>query len=417
MLKELGIYLSATFDPSASYQRFSLLPAGLEEWPRVVPITREYGRAHAEALTAMDAKEEVWQEEGVWAEGRWSMEVRPSTGTPLKELFELSFAVEGPSGDPVAYIYTTHGQPDYPVARSFPGIFIFRLSVHKDHKGKRLGPLLLLASARAAKEKGIGPYVTLETDEKNQHARHVYESLGFEAKGTRVDEKKPTVTFVEYAAPIDTVIERAQALVSQRYGPEAEPIPGTPAGPPGAGLEEGVAVKAVEELEKEAPELAAEVRAAGKTHAVLLPDEALEEALEELPEALFYGQESVLAGAWAIVSDLLTFRGSWKLPSNDLDVSNRLLQEAAQQSTQGKTVVIALNPEEQAGLNLPSNHSLVLLVRPATWPSLLSQKRVLAACLAQTNKLTGLILDLTSGTIRKVEISGRQYYVILATQV
>lgn len=200
--------------------------AGSEERPKPIPITRDYGKTHAKELTAMDAAEPVWQEEGAWAEQRWSMDVRPSTGTPLQDIFNLSFAVEDPPGKPAAYIYTTNGQPDYPVTQRYPGAFIFRLSVRQDQKGRRLGPLLLLASAHAAKAKGIGPYVTLETDEKNAQANYVYQSLGFKDVGRRKDGKKPDLVFVEYAVPIDELIEKAEAQVAQRYGPQVKSAAG-----------------------------------------------------------------------------------------------------------------------------------------------------------------------------------------------
>ena len=194
--------------------------AGAEERPKLVPITWDYGKTHAEGLTAMDTVEPVWKEEGIWGTERWSMDIRPSTGTLLRGVFDLSFAVEDSAGKPAAYIYTTHGQPDYPVTQHYPGAFIFRLSVREDQKGRKLGPLLLLTSARAAKERGIGPYVTLETDEKNDQANHVYQSLGFKKVGERTGKNKPGIVFVEYAVPIDELIEKAEAQVAQRYGPE-----------------------------------------------------------------------------------------------------------------------------------------------------------------------------------------------------
>jgi len=191
----------------------------------VVQITQGYGETHAEELTAMDAADPVWQKEGIWNQDRWSAEVRPSTGTKLENVFDLSFAVEDPAGKPAAYIYTTHGQKDYPVTERFPGPFIFRLSVRQDQKGRRLGPLLLLASARAAQARGLGPYVTLETDEANAQANHVYRSLGFKEVGKRKDQDKGVV-FVEYAVPIDELIEKAEAQVAARYGPKENPAAG-----------------------------------------------------------------------------------------------------------------------------------------------------------------------------------------------
>ncbi|MBI3324578.1 MAG: GNAT family N-acetyltransferase, partial [Candidatus Omnitrophica bacterium] len=213
LLYELYSVTDEPFARQGMGAAIQILDQARGEWPRVVPITREYGQERAEALTAMDAAEPVWQEEGVWEKSRWPMEHRPSTGTLLKDVFELSFAVEDEQGRPAAYLYATHGQPDYPVTERYPGVFIFRLSVRQDHKGRKLAPLLLLESARAAMQKGIEGYVTLETDGKNSHARHVYESLGFEVVGERIDERKPHLVFIEYAVPIGALIEKARAAL------------------------------------------------------------------------------------------------------------------------------------------------------------------------------------------------------------
>ncbi|GEM_PF-3641896 len=189
---------------------------GLEEY-KIVPITQEYGRIHGEELAAIEKGVEVWDREGHWGPDRFSMDNRPSTGTSLKDLWQLSFAAEDSNGVPVAYIYTTNGQPDYPVALDYPGIFIFRLSVRLDAQGKKLGTQLLLRSALAARDAGIRDHITLETDENNIGSKRLYESLGFENLGTRFDSAKG-IHFVEYAVKIDTLIDRAEQILSPAGG-------------------------------------------------------------------------------------------------------------------------------------------------------------------------------------------------------
>ncbi|MBI1953608.1 MAG: GNAT family N-acetyltransferase [Candidatus Omnitrophica bacterium] len=193
--------------PSAAVSLSSA--AGLEEGYRVVPVTEEYALRHAEELAAIDAGDPVWKKEGRWGPERFATDVRPTTGTRLQGLWKFSFVAEDVSGIPVAYIYAADGQPDIPVTARYRGAFIARVSVRPNQQGRRLGPRLLLAVARAAKEADVGPYVTLETDKENTRARHVYESLGFRSVGERLEEKKG-VTFIEYAVLVENLIQRAE---------------------------------------------------------------------------------------------------------------------------------------------------------------------------------------------------------------
>ncbi len=189
--------------------------AGLEE-PRIVPLDKNYAVEHAAQLAEVDSGDPIWAHGPNWGPDRFSMDRRPSTGTALKDVWNLSFAAEDKAGNPVAYLYGTAGQPDYPIGQEYPGLFLFRLRVRWDHAGRRLAPWLILKAAQAAKERGLGPNVALETPEGNNHARHVFEMIGFQNKGKRLDSRTG-VRFVQYAAPLERVILGSEGLVQQRY--------------------------------------------------------------------------------------------------------------------------------------------------------------------------------------------------------
>ncbi len=218
-----GTVIIAKFPiPSIGYPRLSQLaehirkqlPAGAEERYQTVPVTQEYALKHAQELSEIDLGDPVWQKEGRWGTERFITDIRLPTGTQLKDLWMLSFVEqETPSGIPVAYVYASNGQPDISVASRYPGVFIARVSVRPDHQGNGLGKKLLLAAGRAAADSGIGPYMTLETDKENIRAQRVYESLGFEKAGERIDPKKG-ITFVEYQVLLRTLFQYGDKTAS-----------------------------------------------------------------------------------------------------------------------------------------------------------------------------------------------------------
>ena len=200
------------------------VPAGLEELqrPKLVKITRGYAERHAEELAEIDQAMSALLHGPAWKPKRFAMESRETTGMPLPELWDdLSYAVEDPAGKPIAYLLAVNAmQPlaDYPITANHPGLFILRLRVHPDHDREKLGALLILEAALAAQKKGIRPDLSVETREGSPQARRFYEDLEFNYETPREDPHSG-VAYGEYQAPLQTVIERAQAILSMRYSP------------------------------------------------------------------------------------------------------------------------------------------------------------------------------------------------------
>ena len=179
-------------------RQFNRPPAAGATESRIVSVTRYFARENQEALARVDAGDTQWEREGTWEPVRFVQDIRPWTGSPLRRLWELSYAsVAG--GEPVAYIYATDGQDDFPVADRYPGLFVYRISTRKDYQRQGQASRLIYASVSKAKELGIGPYVTLLTRTDNGNAQGFYESLGFRKEGVWSDPRKGGA-FIEYVA-------------------------------------------------------------------------------------------------------------------------------------------------------------------------------------------------------------------------
>ncbi len=178
-----------------------------------------------------------------------------------------------------------------------------------------------------------------------------------------------------------------------------------------AGLEEQIRVVSVEELERLEPELVAQIRAAGRSRAVLLPVSLASAPVEKASVSLF-AQPSVSAGAVAVMPEGWMVGAFTEIPENDRSTGNELLRRATAAFGQGNSVVIALDTAFRAGLQLPAGHPVALLLSPNTYH--LIDKAALAAFLARPDALVNLVLDLTKGTIQRVTIEGQDYFAIFA---
>ncbi|MBI1953295.1 MAG: hypothetical protein HYS41_04145 [Candidatus Omnitrophica bacterium] len=185
------------------------------------------------------------------------------------------------------------------------------------------------------------------------------------------------------------------------------------------GLEEGVSVKSVEDLEKIAPELVDEIRKAkeaGKTHAVLLPVE--EAGLQQgvMPIDL-YAHTTVSSVPLVLLKPTSwVVRGTFYLV-DDIMETHRLLARATELvKREGGSyfAIIVLDHARMAGIQLPEGHPVALLLNQETQSQI--NTHALAGFLDYRNydRLKNLILDLTAGTIRSVKIEGRDYFLLFA---
>ncbi len=179
---------------------------------------------------------------------------------------------------------------------------------------------------------------------------------------------------------------------------------------PSAGLEEGVSVRTVQEIAEKAPGLAADLKERKVSGLALLP---VRVAPAEIPKRLvhLYGHPAASEAAIQILPEAWGL-GRWEIiPVGNPARANELLQKATEDAAQGWTAVIALNPS--AGLILPQGHPLTLLISPEKkkWEGI--KRDVLAAFVDQLRTEKNLILDLTSGSIRVLDIPGwGQFYAI-----
>ena len=175
------------------------------------------------------------------------------------------------------------------------------------------------------------------------------------------------------------------------------------------GLEEGLEVWTLEDLDQVQPDLAKELRTEKRAGIVVLPAEAID-GPSATPADLtvdVYAHGTVSNKVYHLLPYTWGFDLIHRLPE-DPEKANQLLQEAARAVEEKKAVVIGLDYRYQKDLQLPK--ALVLLLDPdAVLPF-----KTIATFLAQPNRkeLFGLILDLTSGTIRVVEIQGHRYYAL-----
>ncbi len=178
-----------------------------------------------------------------------------------------------------------------------------------------------------------------------------------------------------------------------------------------AGLEEQIRVVSVKDLERLEPELAAQARAAGRSRMVLLPASLASAPVEKASVSLF-AHSSVSAGAAAVMPEGWTVGAFTEIPETDLSTGNKLLRRATAAFGQGNSVVIALDPAFRAGLQLPADHPVTLLLSTDTYH--LIDRAALAAFLARPDALVNFVLDLTKGTIQRVTIEGQDYFAVFA---
>lgn len=102
------------------------------------------------------------------------------------------------------------------------------------------------------------------------------------------------------------------------------------------------------------------------------------------------------------------------IPKDDPAAANSLVGQATQWVREGTPAMIALHPQGMAGIRLPENHAPAFLIDPGTWEKV--DQKALAATLVRQDKLLGLLLDLSSGSIGTVRFDdGREYYVLFAS--
>jgi ribosomal protein S18 acetylase RimI-like enzyme len=171
-------------------------------------VTPGFMRVHAREC--MEAEQgEMLEREGYWDETRFLEDFRQGTGTYLAGKWELSEAVLDRDGRVVGYLIGIYANRDYPFAGS-NALFVFRLAVHPEYRGMRLGPTLLHRFAQKAVERHI-PVVALETWEHNTVAQSVYERAGFVKTGQQFYPSKGMVLY-QYAAPSQVLYEQTLSL-------------------------------------------------------------------------------------------------------------------------------------------------------------------------------------------------------------
>ncbi len=201
----------------------------------------------------------------------------------------------------------------------------------------------------------------------------------------------------------------------------SEPQPFTESPPNNAGLEEGVSVQTVGDLEasqdENARQLALDTRSAGYSHVVLIPRALSEKAdFEDLVVTLF-AQESVVTKAMAVLTPEqgLTLRAyPHYIPSQ----AGRVAEFLRKHITEGiQTPVVALDTslEGVVGQILPANHPLTVLL-DAEEHHLMPYRKAIATLFTNPPKegLRNLILKLSRGSVRPVTIGGRDYTAIFA---
>jgi|GEM_PF-6046806 len=188
------------FFSSESFASFALRPTANQQSSDAtrthaafsfVAVTPDFIRAHAHEF--IDTEQgEIFAREGYWDEERFLEDHRRSTGTYLAGKWELSEAVVNEKGEVIAYLICISANEDYPFAEG--SLFVFRLAVHRDYRGRRLGPVLLHRFAQKALERRILA-VALETWEENTVAQAVYERAGFVWTGAHFYSSKNMVLY------------------------------------------------------------------------------------------------------------------------------------------------------------------------------------------------------------------------------
>jgi len=207
-------------------------------------------------------------------------------------------------------------------------------------------------------------------------------------------------------------------VVGQPRGRKPRAVPARTAGRPAAsqtGLEEkeGVRVATVKELAAVDPELPARLGLEGKAGVALVSLKAVGRARKR-PIRL-YAHQTVFDVAFYLLPEQWGLDQWEVLPRENITRANELLRQATADAEKAG-VVIALDAASLDGLALPENHPLALLLdsEPRGWNGL--SPTLLAAFVQGLAERRNLVLDLTGGSIRVVEIPGwgRFYAVDLA---
>ncbi len=133
---------------------------------------------------------------------------------------------------------------------------------------------------------------------------------------------------------------------------------------------------------------------------VLKTPDGLKEAPVPKQIVEVYAQPSVGAGALSLIPN------DWRLGqvtalSEDAKTANAGLEEAARKAAQGRLVLVAVNVSAMKSLKLPPK-AIVVVLNPATMGGV--DWRAAAAYLGQPQRLFGLLMDLTTGSVLFMEI-------------
>lgn len=266
-----------------------------------------------------------------------------------------------------------------------------------------------LFSGRRVTDEVFGGYdaLTALADRLEEHRDRTADSI----QPVSADRVKPMFT--------DTT-EKAE-LEAEARKVFSEPQPFTKGPPDNAGLEEGVSVQTVGDLEasqdENARQLALDARAAGYSHVVLIPDALAAEAnFEELVVTLF-AQESVVTKAMTVLTpeEGLTLRVYPRYVPPQAGGVAEFLRGHITQEIQIPVIALDGALENVVGQILPSNHPLTLLL-DSEEHHLMPYRKAIATLFTNPPKegLRNLILKLSRGSVRTVTIGGRDYTAIFA---
>ncbi|MCM8794852.1 MAG: GNAT family N-acetyltransferase [Candidatus Omnitrophica bacterium] len=181
---------------------------------------------------------------------------------------------------------------------------------------------------------------------------------------------------------------------------------------PAALMEGGPRVLTIQQLADRGVELAAQAQARGYANVVLVP--AGEPVRPMAPAGALFAHSSVSGAAWSLLPE------GWISPDNifEIDANNPsdAITRAVERFETDSAVVIALDEKLPVDLRPFDKRPATLLLNPENWYNLMTDeyRSVLATILSQPRSFTNLILDLTSGSIQRVTIEGKDYFAIFA---
>lgn len=182
-----------------------------------------------------------------------------------------------------------------------------------------------------------------------------------------------------------------------------------------SGLEE-VRIVTTDELAAVDRELPARLGITKKPGVALLPVQAASAPLSQRGVHLF-GHRTVTDAVITLLPDAWSL-DRWEIfPTQNLPRANQLLEESIRSAEAGWTTVIALDPASLEGLVLRDGHPLALLLNPNpdVWKRI--DPQALFAFVNQLAAKKNIVLDLSAGSIRVVEIPGwGEFYAIPLAQ-